>query len=125
MSQAEDSSPSGVLYFSGGASIEKLDLKTRKREEIIPWLDREGKYKSNSVFPVYSSKEKKMYFFRSYVWPVKYQLVTFDLEGQKEEEIQDLDSYIEALSLLMNNGLLIFREGDLLIKRARNENLCG
>jgi len=99
MSKAKASSPSGVLYFSNGASIEKLDLKTRKREEIIPWFDREGKHKSNSIFPVYSSKEKKMYFFRSYVWPVKRQLVTFDLESQKEEEIQDLDSYIEALSL--------------------------
>ena len=93
------SSPSGVLYFSTGESIQKLDLKTRRRQEIVPGRDREGRSMSNSIFPVYSSKENKMYFFRSYVWPRKYQLVTFDLENQKEEETQALDSYIEALSL--------------------------
>lgn len=127
MAKSEASQPSGVLYFSNGASIEKLDLRTGKQQEIVPWQDRDGRYESNSVFPVYSSKEKKMYFFRSYVWPVKRQLVTFDLENQKEEKTEQLDHYIKALSLLMNNGSLTSGGGDLLILRgeARNKGLSG
>lgn len=112
--ESKASSPSGVLYFSGGARIEKLDLKTRERKEIIPWLDRAGKYESNSIFPVHSSKENKMYFFRSYVWPVKYQLVAFDLENQKEEKTQDLKFYIEALSLSPDEQWFAYTLGGLL-----------
>ena len=97
MTQSQSSAPSGVLYFSNGASIEKLDLKTGKREEIVPWLDHEGKHESNSTFPVYSSREKKMYFFRSYVWPLKRHLVVYDLVHQQVE--RTIDFWGEALSL--------------------------
>ena len=114
MTQSKLSGPSGVLYFSTGASIDKLDLETKKRKEIIPWLDREGRYESNSTYPVYSPKEKKMYFFRSYVWPVRRQLVTFDLKTQKEEEIQELDHYIQALSLSPDGQWFAYLLGGLI-----------
>jgi hypothetical protein len=88
--------PSGVLYFSNGASIQKLNLESRELETITPHRDDEGNL-VNSTWPVFSSKRKKMYFFRSYKWPQKEHLAVFDLIQKKVE--RTLDFYGECLSL--------------------------
>ena len=60
---AQESEPSGVLYFSNGREIEKLELKARKREVVIPDFD--GKIFTESIDPVFSRLRNKMYFFHT------------------------------------------------------------
>lgn len=109
----ESAMPYGVIYFSDGASIEKFDLVTRKRQEIIPWLDHEGRYESNSIFPSYLAEENKMLFFRSYVWPRKHELVSFNFETQKEEDVQELNHPINAFSVSPDGQWLAYLFGNL------------
>src|SRR3989338_2753866 len=77
-------SPKGVLYFSNGVSIEKLNLLTKKRQVVIPEHDELGE-STHSLYPVHSVLYKKVYFLRQYAEPGKNHVVIYDLESRNIE----------------------------------------
>jgi hypothetical protein len=97
-------SPKGVLYFSNGMEIEKLELRTRRRETVVPKFDEEGR-PVNSLYPVFSSMRNKMYFLRTYSWPEKCHVAVYEFRNQKIEHLLNFCGW--ALSLRMSSGSLI------------------
>lgn len=118
MKQPQPSNPSGVLYFSNGVEIEKLDLKTRKREVAIPRFDDKGE-PTISVYPVYSSSANKIYFFRTSNWSLKCQLAIYDLANQRIEKTFDFCG--DALSLSPDEQRLAYFRGGGLGTREERE----
>ncbi|MBI3313277.1 MAG: hypothetical protein HYZ83_03500 [Candidatus Omnitrophica bacterium] len=91
MEKKEASSPYGVIYFSNGVTIEKIDLKTKKSEIVIPEKDENGNY-FDSIYPIFSFKKNKMYFLRKYTWPKRTHIAIYDFRTQKIESTIDLES---------------------------------
>lgn len=96
-------SPKGILYFSNGESIERINLENKVRETLIK--GEEGK-RGNSVWPVYNHKNNQMYFFRSYIWPQKCEFVIYDLENSKIEKTMNFCG--TALSISPNGDAVAY-----------------